>query len=98
MKLLNCSACNSGFIFKNPIYVGDPVNAVKIYNDKEVDELIVLDNTATVEKRDPPFNILRELTNECFVPLCYGGGVRSIATVRKIFGFGVEHVLIRQNF
>ena len=80
--------------FKNPVYVGDPVNAIKIYNEKEVDELIVLDISATVEGREPPFSILQELTNECFMPLCYGGGVTNIEQVRKIFGLGVEKVAI----
>ncbi len=80
--------------FKNPVYVGDPVNAVKIYNEKEVDELIVLDISATVENREPPFEVLRELTNECFMPLCYGGGVRTLEHLKKIFGMGVEKVAL----
>ncbi|MEM4255187.1 MAG: AglZ/HisF2 family acetamidino modification protein [Candidatus Norongarragalinales archaeon] len=80
--------------FKNPNYVGDPVNAIKIYNEKEVDELIVLDITATLENRKPPFSEIAEITSECFMPLTYGGGVNSIEDIRKLMGMGVEKVAI----
>jgi len=80
--------------FKNPSYVGDPINAIKIYNEKEVDELILLDIKATVEKRVPPFQLISEVTSECFMPLCFGGGVRHIDDMKKIFGMGVEKISI----
>lgn len=80
--------------FKTPNYVGDPVNAVKIYNDKEVDELVILDISATVENRKPPFKIIAEIVDECFMPFAYGGGITSIEEVRELFRLGVEKVVI----
>lgn len=83
--------------FKDPKYVGDPINSVKIFNDKEVDELIFLDITATVENRRPPFKLLSEITSECFMPLGYGGGIRSVEDIREILGLGVEKVIINSH-
>jgi cyclase len=80
--------------FENPDYIGDPINAVKIYNDKEVDELIFLDITATVEKKDPPFKIISEIASECFMPYTYGGGIHSLEDMRRIFNLGVEKIAI----
>lgn len=80
--------------FKNAQYVGDPINAVKIFNDKEVDELIFLDITASSEKREPPFELINRLATECFMPFCYGGGIRNIETIRRILKLGVEKVAI----
>jgi len=83
--------------FKNPTYLGDPINIVKIFNDKEVDELIFLDITATVEGRRPPFDILAEIASECFMPLGYGGGVRTLEDIRTILGVGIEKVSINSQ-
>jgi len=80
--------------FRNPDYVGDPVNAIKIYNEKEVDELIFLDITATIEDRPPPFDVISRICDECFMPLCYGGGVRRTEDIRRIFKLGVEKVAL----
>jgi cyclase len=80
--------------FRNPSYVGDPVNAIKIYNEKEVDELILLDITATIEGRPPSMELLRSVVNECFMPLTYGGGIRTMEEIRHLFGLGVEKVAI----
>jgi len=80
--------------FKNPAYVGDPVNAIKIYNEKEVDELILLDIRATVEGREPPFELLAGVADECFMPLTYGGGIGKLDDIRKIFNLGIEKVAI----
>lgn len=89
---------NNGLVktvkFKNPKYLGDPINIIKIFNEKEVDELILLDITATIENRPPDFDYLANLTNECFMPLCYGGGVRSIENMRTLFKIGIEKVAI----
>ena len=60
--------------FKDPVYLGDPINIVRIFNDKEVDELLFLDITATAENRSPSFDLLNDITSECFMPLGYGGG------------------------
>lgn len=78
--------------FAAPKYVGDPVNAVKIFNEKEADELLVLDITATVEKREPNFELIGDIAGECFMPLTYGGGVTSIEQIRKLHRMGVEKV------
>jgi len=80
--------------FTQPTYIGDPINAVKIFNDREVDELAILDISATRERRDPPFEHLRAIAGECFMPLSYGGGVRTLEQARQLFGIGVEKVLI----
>lgn len=80
--------------FKTPIYVGDPINAVKIFNEKEVDELILLDILATVEKKKPRIPLISAIAGECFMPLCYGGGIQSLDDIRQILGIGVEKVSI----
>lgn len=89
---------NSGLVktqkFKNPKYVGDPINAVKIFNEKEVDELIFLDISATKEFRKPNYKLLNEIATECFMPLCYGGGIKNIADIRDVINTGVEKVAI----
>ena len=80
--------------FKNPAYIGDPVNAIKIYNEKEVDELILLDISATRENRKPPFATIEEVASECFMPLAYGGGIRTIEDMKAIYTIGVEKIII----
>jgi len=80
--------------FKNPKYVGDPINAVRIFNEKEVDELIVLDIDATFKKREPDYNMIEHLAEECRMPLCYGGGVTTSDQVQRIVQLGVEKVAI----
>ncbi|WP_294285689.1 AglZ/HisF2 family acetamidino modification protein [uncultured Chryseobacterium sp.] len=78
--------------FKNPRYLGDPMNAVRIFNEKEVDEIIVLDIDATVEGRGPDFKMIEHLAEECRMPLCYGGGVTTVEQAQKIFSLGVEKI------
>jgi cyclase len=78
--------------FKNPAYVGDPINAIKIYNEKEVDELIFLDIAASSENRSPDYKIISNIASECFMPLCYGGGIKSLEEVKRILEIGVEKV------
>jgi len=80
--------------FKDPKYLGDPINIVRLFNDKEADELIVLDITATVERKPPQFDFLANLTSECFMPLCYGGGIRSLDDIRTLLSIGIEKVSI----
>lgn len=80
--------------FKNPKYVGDPINAVKIFNEKEVDELIVLDIDASKEKRGPNFSLIEKLAVECRMPFCYGGGVTSAEEAKKIINLGAEKVAL----
>jgi cyclase len=75
-------------------YVGDPLNTAKIFNDKDTDELIVLDVEATAQNREPNYELLRELSAECFLPICYGGGVASAEVARKVISCGVDKVSI----
>ena len=80
--------------FKEGKYVGDPINAVKIFNEKEVDELMVLDIDATKEGREPDFVMIENLANESRMPLCYGGGVKTVEHAKKIIHLGAEKVAL----
>lgn len=80
--------------FSEPVYLGDPRNVVKIFNDKEVDELVLLDITATREKRPPRIDLISEIVSECFAPLGYGGGITSVEEVRRLINIGIEKVVI----
>ena len=75
-------------------YVGDPINAVKIFNEKSVDEIMVIDIDATVEGREPDYEMIKNVATECRMPLCYGGGVTKVEQVRKIIMLGAEKVAI----
>jgi cyclase len=78
--------------FKDPKYVGDPINAVKIFNEKEVDELIVFDIDATAAGRGPDFDLIKNLAVECRMPFCYGGGVTTVEEAKEIIKLGAEKV------
>ncbi len=80
--------------FKNHKYVGDPINAVKIFNDKEVDEIVVLDISASAEKRSPNIASIREIAGEAFMPLAYGGGITTVAEIQELIASGVEKVIL----
>lgn len=82
--------------FKNPIYVGDPINAVRIFNQKEVDELILFDILASRNNQTIQFDLIEQITSECFMPLTYGGGIKNINDFKKLFYIGVEKVSINQ--
>jgi imidazole glycerol-phosphate synthase subunit HisF len=83
-------------LFKNHRYVGDPINAVKIFNDKEVDELAIIDISATREKRPPNIRKIADIASEAFMPLSYGGGITTIDEVREILFNGIEKVIINK--
>ena len=78
-------------------YVGDPINAIKIFNDKEVDELILLDISATKNKQEPNFELIEQAAGECFMPMGYGGGITSIDQIKRILYSGVEKVVINSS-
>lgn len=80
--------------FKNPNYIGDPINTVRIFNQKEVDELIFLDISATKNNHNPPFHIISNISQECFMPFSYGGGIKTMEHVDKLFSIGVEKISI----
>ena len=81
--------------FANPKYVGDPINAIRIFNDKEVDELIVLDIIASRKHRVPDYALIEQFASECFMPLCYGGGIRTMEQAQQLFALGVEKVCLQ---
>lgn len=80
--------------FKNETYIGDPINAVRIFNEKEVDEIAILDITATIEGREPNYDWIEEIVSESFMPLAYGGGINNLTQIKKIFDIGIEKVII----
>ncbi len=80
--------------FDKPKYVGDPINAVRIFNEKEVDEIVILDITATPEKREPNFELIKDLASQAFMPLAYGGGITNIQQIEKLFSIGIEKVVL----
>jgi len=80
--------------FRDPKYVGDPLNAVRIFNEKEVDELVILDIDASADGRDPDYLMIKNLAAECRMPLCYGGGIKNVEQAKKILGLGVEKVAL----
>ncbi|WP_423708678.1 AglZ/HisF2 family acetamidino modification protein [Undibacterium sp. WLX3042] len=84
--------------FKNPKYVGDPINAVKIFNEKEADELIVLDIDASGNGVEPDYKLIANLAAECRMPLCYGGGVKTKEQAKRIISLGVEKVALSSVF
>ena len=83
--------------FKKHIYVGDPINAVKIFNEKEVDEIAIIDISASKEKRKPNFEQIAEIAGEAFMPLAYGGGITGIGEVKEILFSGAEKVVINSS-
>lgn len=98
-RLIPCLLLDNGKLvktvqFRKPVYVGDPINAVKIYNDREVDELVFLDIHATRTHRRPDFEYLSKITEQCFMPLCYGGGITSLEDIGMLFRIGFEKVSI----
>jgi cyclase len=80
--------------FKDPKYIGDPINAIRIFNEKLVDELCFLDITVSKGNKEPKFEIIKDIASECFMPLSYGGGVNSLEMIREILNVGVEKVSI----
>ena len=89
---------NNGLVktvnFKNSKYIGDPINALKIFNTKEVDELVILDIMATKNKREPDYKFIKEIVSEAFMPIGYGGGVSKLEHICKLFKLGVDKVII----
>jgi imidazole glycerol-phosphate synthase subunit HisF len=80
--------------FKHPKYIGDPINAIRIFNDKYVDELIFLDISASRLNREPDYDLIARIASECFMPLCYGGGIKTLEQARKLVAIGIEKISI----
>src|SRR3989441_7568638 len=83
--------------FRKAAYIGDPVNCIRIFNEKEVDELILLDIGASHEGRGPDIRLLSRVTGECFMPLAYGGGIRSVQEMHDLFSIGIEKVVLNRQ-
>ena len=83
--------------FKDLIYIGDYLNAIKVFNEKEVDELIVLDISASKNNSGPNFDLIQKISSECFMPVCYGGGIRSLNDAKKVFSLGVEKISLKSS-
>lgn len=99
-RVIPCLLLRNGVLvktlqFAKPKYVGDPINAIRIFNDKEVDELMVLDIEASRERRAPDYVLIEQFAGECFMPLCYGGGIRTVEQAQQLFALGVEKVCIQ---
>ena len=80
--------------FKNSKYVGDPINAVRIFNEKEVDELAIFDIDATVKGNEPNYGLIERLASQSMMPLCYGGGVKTVEQAQRIFSLGIEKIAL----
>ncbi|MAO55493.1 MAG: imidazole glycerol phosphate synthase subunit HisF [Rhodospirillaceae bacterium] len=80
--------------FKEPVYVGDPLNTVRLFNEKEANEIVVLDIGATAEGRGPNFEFLEDLASECFMPFAYGGGITTVDEIKRLFFLGAEKAVI----
>ena len=98
-RIIPCLLIKNGALiktlgFNESKYVGDPINAVRIFNEKEVDELIVVDIDATVKKISPNFELIRKLAAECRMPFCYSGGIKTVEQIERIIALGVEKVAL----
>lgn len=82
--------------FKHPIYIGDPINTIRIFNEKEADEIIILDISRDRYERGPDIQLLEELASECFMPMAYGGGVRNFEDARNVFSCGIEKIIVNR--
>ncbi len=89
---------NNGLVktvkFKESTYIGDPINTVKIFNEKEVDEIFFLDIDATRLNKEPPYDLIQNIASECFMPFAYGGGIHSLQQIERIIKSGAEKIII----
>lgn len=102
-RIIPClTIINKGLVktvkFKDPRYIGDPINAVKIFNNKGVDELCILDIRATINNSPLDFELLEDIASEAFMPLSYGGGIKTLDEIKKLFHIGYEKVIINSSF
>jgi imidazole glycerol-phosphate synthase subunit HisF len=83
--------------FRDSVYVGDPINTVRIFNEKEVDEIFFLDIDATNLKKEPPYDLIQDIASECFMPFAYGGGINSLSQIERIIKSGAEKIIINSG-
>jgi imidazole glycerol-phosphate synthase subunit HisF len=99
VRIIPCLLLSEGRLvktvqFRQPRYIGDPVNTVRIFNELEVDEMCFLDISASTQQREPDYDLLQQLSDECFMPLSYGGGIHSVAQAQQLFRSGFEKIVI----
>ncbi len=105
MKIKRIIPClllrNNGLVktvkFKESTYIGDPINTIKIFNEKEVDEIFFLDIDATRAKKEPPYELIQNIASECFMPFAYGGGIQSVQQIDRIIKSGAEKIIINSQ-
>jgi imidazole glycerol-phosphate synthase subunit HisF len=105
MKIKRIIPClllrNNGLVkttkFRDAVYIGDPINTVKIFNEKEVDEIFFLDIDATKLNKQPPYDLIHNIASECFMPFAYGGGVNSLLQIETIIKSGAEKIIINSS-
>lgn len=83
--------------YRKPVYVGDLINSLRIFNEKEVDEIAVVDISATRDRRGPDFELINEMASECFMPLAYGGGITTVSEIEQVIKLGVEKVILNTS-
>lgn len=92
---------NSGLVktrqFKNPVYIGDPINAVRIFNEKEVDELVLMDIMASTEGYEPKYDWIKDIVSESFMPIGYGGGIKNVEQAKKLYDTGIEKIILNSE-
>lgn len=101
-RVIPCLLLRNGGLVKTrtftaPRYVGDPINVIRIFNEKEVDELLVLDIEASKARHEPNYDLIEQFAGECFMPLAYGGGITSVDQAKRLFSIGVEKVAIQTS-
>jgi cyclase len=101
-RIIPCLLIRSGGLyktvkFKSPTYLGDPVNAVKIFSDKEADEVMLFDIEASEKKKEPDWELLHNIAAQAFMPICYGGGVSSLAQMERLYSLGIEKVALNTH-
>ena len=93
---------NKGLIktvkFKSEKYVGDPINAVRIFNEKKADEIIIVDKDPSLNNKEPNYKLISHLAEECQMPMTYGGGIKSVEQAEKIFALGVEKISLSSGY
>lgn len=99
IRVIPCLLLRSGGLvktvkFRDPKYVGDPINAVRIFNEKEVDELVFLDIAATPAGKGPNFELLESIAGEAFMPFGYGGGITTVEQIKRLYGMGIEKIVL----
>lgn len=96
--LIDGNRCFKTYKFKSKKYIGDPINIIKIFNEKEVDEIIVLDINSSKYNQEPNYKLIEEMASECFMPMSYGGGIKNIYQAKRLFSLGIEKLSLQNAY